>query len=32
MKNLLDNINVGSVFLDRRLLIRRFPREAAPLA
>ena len=28
MKNLLDNINVGSVFLDRRLLIRRFTRDA----
>ncbi len=29
MKNLLDNINVGTVFLDRQLLIRRFTREAA---
>ena len=29
MKNLLDNISVGSIFLDRRLLIRRFTRDAA---
>jgi two-component system CheB/CheR fusion protein len=29
MKNLLDNISVGSVFLDRRLLIRRFTRDAS---
>ena len=29
MKNLLDNINVGTVFLDRNLVIRRFTREAA---
>ena len=28
MKNLLDNISVGSIFLDRRLLIRRFTRDA----
>lgn len=28
MKNLLDNIRVGTVFLDRKLLIRRFTREA----
>lgn len=29
MKNLLDNINVGTVFLDPQLNIRRFTREAA---
>ncbi len=29
MKNLLDNINVGTVFLDPHLHIRRFTREAA---
>jgi two-component system CheB/CheR fusion protein len=29
MKNLLDNINIGTVFLDQHLLIRRFTREAA---
>ncbi|KIL99595.1 Chemotaxis protein methyltransferase CheR [Paramagnetospirillum magnetotacticum MS-1] len=29
MKNLLDNINVGTIFLDDRLTIRRFTREAA---
>jgi two-component system CheB/CheR fusion protein len=29
MKNLLDNINVGTIFLDDRLAIRRFTREAA---
>ncbi len=29
MKNLLDNINIGTVFLDHKLLIRRFTREAA---
>lgn len=29
MKNLLDNISVGSIFLDRRLLIRRFTRDAS---
>ena len=29
MKNLLDNINIGTVFLDEHLLIRRFTREAA---
>jgi len=28
MKNLLDNVNVGTIFLDRDLLIRRFTREA----
>ena len=28
MKNLLDNINVGTIFLDDRLSIRRFTREA----
>ncbi|MDO8359292.1 MAG: PAS domain-containing protein, partial [Devosia sp.] len=28
MKNLLDNISVGTVFLDEHLLIRRFTREA----
>jgi two-component system CheB/CheR fusion protein len=28
MKNLLDNINVGIIFLDRHLVIRRFTREA----
>ena len=31
MKNLLDSINIGTVFLDRQLLIRRFTREAAKL-
>ncbi|MDD5250636.1 MAG: chemotaxis protein CheB [Rhodocyclaceae bacterium] len=29
MKNLLDNISVGTVFLDEQLVIRRFTREAA---
>ncbi|MGA8056017.1 MAG: chemotaxis protein CheB [Burkholderiales bacterium] len=29
LKNLLDNINVGTVFLDQQLVIRRFTREAA---
>ncbi|HEX8989257.1 MAG TPA: CheR family methyltransferase, partial [Rhodocyclaceae bacterium] len=29
MKNLLDNINVGTIFLDEHLRIRRFTREAA---
>ncbi|AKU12153.1 MCP methyltransferase/methylesterase, CheR/CheB [Azoarcus sp. CIB] len=29
MKNLLDNVNVGTIFLDEQLLIRRFTREAA---
>lgn len=29
MKNLLDNINTGTVFLDQHLAIRRFTREAA---
>ncbi|MDP3687313.1 MAG: chemotaxis protein CheB [Sulfurimicrobium sp.] len=28
MKNLLDNINIGTIFLDCRLVIRRFTREA----
>ena len=31
MKNLLDNIRLGTVFLDRRLLIRRFTRDATKL-
>lgn len=29
MKNLLDNLNVGTIFLDEHLVIRRFTREAA---
>ena len=29
MKNLLDNISVGAIFLDRSLMIRRFTQEAA---
>jgi two-component system CheB/CheR fusion protein len=29
MKNLLDNINIGIIFLDRHLVIRRFTREAS---
>jgi two-component system CheB/CheR fusion protein len=29
MKNLLDNINIGTIFLDQNLRIRRFTREAA---
>lgn len=29
MKNLLDNINIGTIFLDQKLLIRRFTHEAA---
>jgi two-component system CheB/CheR fusion protein len=29
MKNLLDNIHIGTIFLDPNLLIRRFTREAA---
>jgi two-component system CheB/CheR fusion protein len=29
MKNLLDNINVGTIFLDEHLVIRRFTRDAA---
>ena len=29
MKNLLDNINIGTIFLDQHLVIRRFTREAA---
>lgn len=28
MKNLLDNINIGTIFLDERMSIRRFTREA----
>ena len=28
MKNLLDNINIGTVFLDERLVIRRFAKDA----
>jgi two-component system CheB/CheR fusion protein len=28
MKNLLDNIRIGTIFLDRQLLIRRFTRDA----
>ena len=31
MKNLLDNINIGAVFLDEHLCIRRYTREAARL-
>jgi two-component system CheB/CheR fusion protein len=31
MKNLLDNTHIGTVFLDEKLLIRRFTREAAKL-
>ena len=31
MKNLLDSINIGTVFLDRQLSIRRFTREATKL-
>ncbi len=31
MKNLLDSINIGTVFLDRQLTIRRFTREATKL-
>ncbi len=29
MKNLLDNINVGTIFLDQHLVIKRYTREAA---
>jgi two-component system CheB/CheR fusion protein len=29
MKNLLDNINIGTIFLDQNLMIRRFTRDAA---
>ncbi len=29
MKNLLDNINIGTIFLDQHLLIRRYTRDAA---
>ncbi|MFZ4480848.1 MAG: chemotaxis protein CheB, partial [Rhodoferax sp.] len=28
MKNLLDNINIGTIFLDQKLVIRRFTRDA----
>jgi len=28
MKNLLDNMNIGTIFLDKELIIRRFTREA----
>jgi two-component system CheB/CheR fusion protein len=31
MKNLLDNINTGTIFLDHQLVIRRYTREAAKL-
>jgi two-component system CheB/CheR fusion protein len=31
MKNLLDNVNIGIIFLDRQLIIRRFTREATRL-
>jgi two-component system CheB/CheR fusion protein len=31
MKNLLDNLRLGTIFLDRNLLIRRFTRDAAKL-
>ena len=31
MKNLLDNIHVGTIFLDQQLIIRRFTREATQL-
>ncbi|WNV03927.1 chemotaxis protein CheB [Candidatus Methylospira mobilis] len=31
MKNLFDNINVGSIFLDEHLVIRRFTRDAAKI-
>ena len=31
MKNLLDNINIGTIFLDEHLRIRRFTREAAKI-
>ena len=31
MKNLLDNINVGIIFLDEQLVIKRFTREAASI-
>ena len=31
MKNLLDNVNVGIIFLDQHLVIRRFTREAVRL-
>jgi two-component system CheB/CheR fusion protein len=29
MKNLLDNVNIGTIFLDDRMIIRRFTRDAA---
>ncbi|WP_432740245.1 chemotaxis protein CheB [Methylobacter sp. G7] len=31
MKNLLDNIHVGTIFLDQQLIIRRFTRDAAQI-
>ena len=31
MKNLLDNIHLGTIFLDQQLIIRRFTREAAQI-
>ena len=31
MKNLLDNINIGTIFLDQQLLLRRFTRDAKQL-
>jgi two-component system CheB/CheR fusion protein len=31
MKNLLDNVNIGTIFLDEHLAIRRFTRDAAAL-
>ncbi|MBI3560740.1 MAG: PAS domain-containing protein [Gammaproteobacteria bacterium] len=31
MKNLLDNINVGTIFLDERLVIRRYSRDAVKI-
>ncbi|MGR9012978.1 MAG: chemotaxis protein CheB [Gammaproteobacteria bacterium] len=31
MKNLLDNINIGTIFLDQHLIIRRFTRDATQL-
>ncbi|MDO8813713.1 MAG: chemotaxis protein CheB [Gallionella sp.] len=31
MKNLLDNVNVGTIFLDEHLAIRRFTRDAAQI-
>ena len=31
MKNLLDNVTAGTILLDKKLLIRRFTREVAPI-